>query len=181
MNENKIKFGYILVILITTILTWIFHEFAHWSTSELFGYKTIMQINGTSTLEGEKPTDLQSTIISISGPIITIFQAIIAFFLLKRNWNIFIYPTLFIAFYMRFLAGLMNFIMPNDEGRVSEYLGIGTFTLSIIVSVFLFFLTYKISKKYDLGWKFHLKTTLLVMLFTTIIILSDQFFNIKIL
>ena len=82
---------------------------------------------------------------------------------------------------MRFLAGLMNFINVNDEGRVSQYLGIGTFTLSIIVSGLLFFMVYKISKKYSLNWKFQLGTYLIVMIASSILILSDMFFGIRII
>ena len=78
---------------------------------------------------------------------------------------------------MRFLAGLMNFIMKNDEGRVGQFLGIGTFTLSIIISGFLFFMVYKISKKYKLNWKFQFWTTILIMLVSSLLIFFDQFFK----
>jgi len=181
MTTKKISFKYILVILITVILTWIIHEFTHWLSSEFFGYETIMRLNGTSSVKGENPTEIQNAIISISGPIITIIQAIIAYFILNKNWNKYIYPVLFTAFYMRFLAGLMNFIKLNDEGRVSDFLGIGTSTLPIIVGGLLFFMVYKISKKYELDWKFQLNTTLIVMIFTSILILSDQFIGIRII
>ena len=182
MSDKKITFKYFLAVLVATIFTWLIHEFTHWFTSELFGYETIMQLNGTSLVEGENPTELQKAIISISAPIVTILQAIIVFIILKtRDWNTYLYPFLFTAFYMRFLAGLMNFINVNDEGRVSQYLGVGTFTLSIIVSGLLFYMVYKISKKYSLNWKFQLGTYLIVMVVSSILILSDMFFGIRII
>jgi len=82
---------------------------------------------------------------------------------------------------MRVLAGLMNAINVNDEGRVSQYLGIGTFTLSLIVSGLLLFMVYNVSKKYTLNWKFQLGTYLIVMVVSSILILSDQFFQIRII
>jgi hypothetical protein len=85
------------------------HEFAHWLISELLGHKSIMRLNGTSFIKGQNPTENHKAIISISGPIITVLQGIFVFLLLKsRGWNKYIYRFLFTAFYMRFLAGLMN-------------------------------------------------------------------------
>jgi len=64
MNDQKIK--YILTGILAVIFTWIIHEFAHWLTSELLGYETIMRLNGTSPVSGENPTDLHKIFISAS-------------------------------------------------------------------------------------------------------------------
>ncbi len=182
MTDQKITITYILVAIFAVIFTWITHEFTHWLTSELLGYETIMRLNGTSVVEGENPTDWHKAIISISAPIVTVLQGLIIFLLLKsKGWNKYLYPFLFIAFYMRFLAGLVNFINLNDEGRVSQFLGIGTFTLSIIVSTFLFYMIYKVSKTHKLRWKFQLGTILILMFASSILILSDQLIVIRIL
>ncbi len=181
MNK-KISLKYVLVIIITVIFTWIIHEFTHWLTAKLLGYEPSMSLNGMSYAEGENPTEWHKIIVSATGPIVTILQGLMAFLYLKsRGWNKYFYPLLFIAFYMRFLAGLVNFINLNDEGRISEFLGIGTFTISIIVSGILFYMVYKISKKNKLNWKFQLATTLIVMIASTILIISDQFLGIRIL
>lgn len=182
MKDQKVTIKYILTGIFAVALTWIIHEFTHWLTSELLGYETIMRLNGTASVKGENPTELHKVIISISGPIITILQGLIIFIFLKlRGWNKYLYPLLFTAFYMRLLAGLMNLIMANDEARVGQFLGIGTFTLSIIVSGILFFMVYKIARKYKLNWKFQLWTTIIILLASSILILSDQFFGIRIL
>ena len=182
MNDQKINGKYILAGIVAVIFTWVIHEFTHWFTSELLGYETIMRLNGTSPVAGENPTELHMAIISISAPIVTILQGLVIFMILKtRDWNKYLYPFLFTAFYMRFLAGLMNFINVNDEGRVSQYLGIGTFTMTIIISGLLFYTVYKISKKYSLTWKFQLTTYLTVMFASSFLILYDQFFGFRIL
>jgi len=182
MANKKVSVTYVIATLIAVIFTWILHEFAHWLTSESFGHETIMRLNGTSPIDGKSVTDWQKILISASGPLITLIQALTIFVVLKPdNWNKNLYPFLFTAFYMRLMAGIMNFINPNDEGRISAFLGIGTFTLPIIITGILFFLVYKISKKHHLGWKFQLATTLIVMIFSSILILSDQFFGIRIL
>jgi hypothetical protein len=181
MKDQKITIYYILAGMIAVILTWIIHEFSHWLTSELLGYETIMRLNGTSAVGGEDPTELHYAIISASAPLITILQGLVIFMILKsRSWNKYLYPFLFTAFYMRLLAGLMNFIKLNDEGRVSQYLGIGNFTLSIIISGILFFMVYRIARKHKLKWKLQLFTIIITIVASSILILSDQFFGIRI-
>lgn len=182
MDDQKITIKYISVGIIAVIFTWVIHEFAHWLTSELFGYETIMRLNGTSVVDGENPTDLHRAIISIVGPIITILQGLTFFLILKlQAWNKYLYPFLFTAFYMRFVAGLMNFNNVNDEGRVSQFLGLWTFTLSMLIGGLLFYMVYKVSSMYRLNWKFQLGTILLIMVTSSIVILSDQFLGLRIL
>ena len=182
MTDQKITLKYVLVGIVAVIFTWFIHEFAHWLTSEFLGYETIMRINGTSSVNGENPTDWHKNYISASGPIVTFLQGLIVFIILNsRNWNKYFYLFLFTAFYMRLLAGLMNFVNQNDEGRISTFLKIGTFTLPVIVSGLLFFMVCRISKKYDLNRKFQFWTTLIIMIVSSILILSDQFLKIRIL
>ncbi len=182
MTDKKISIPYLLAAALVVLLTWLIHEFAHWLTSEFFGYETRMTLNKTGAIQGPSPTEAHHLIISAAGPIITLVQAVIAFFLLKnRSWNKYVYLILFTAFYMRFLAGLMNLINLNDEGRISSSLGIGTYTLPIIVSGFLFYLVYTASKKHGLRWPFQLATTLAIMVFSSALILLDQAYGVRIL
>ncbi|WP_420317911.1 hypothetical protein [Ekhidna sp.] len=92
-----------------------------------------------------------------------------------------LFPFLFVPFYFRLLASGMNFINLNDEGKVSAALGIGTFTIPIIVSLFLFVLVYNATRKLYFKQSFIAWTTLITMLFSSILILSDQAYNFRIL
>lgn len=182
MTDQKITWKYLLACLGAVLFTWIIHEFTHWITSESLGYESVLTLNTVSPISGQKYTELHNVYVSASGPLITIVQAVIVFiFLFNRNWNKSIYPFLFTPLYMRLLAGGMNFINHNDEGRISEYFGLGVFTLSILVSAILFFLVYKISKTYKLSWKFNTWTTLIIMVLSSILVLSDQILHIRIL
>jgi hypothetical protein len=82
---------------------------------------------------------------------------------------------------MRFLTGFMNLIMANDEYRIGQFLGIGTFTLSIIISGLLLFMVYKISGKQKLNWKFQLWTTLVIISESSLLIFFDRVFKFRIL
>ncbi|GHA51752.1 hypothetical protein GCM10007103_35260 [Salinimicrobium marinum] len=182
MTDKKVTYKYILAVIGAVLFAWLLHEFAHWLTGEFLGYNSIMRINGTSVDTNRMPTDWHKVVISASGPVVTFLQAFIIFLFLKsRHWNKYLYPLLFTAFYMRFLAGLINFINPNDEGRIGIFLDVGLFTIPAIVTALLFLMVYGISKKYKLGWKFQLITTFVVMVSSSVLILSDQFYGIRIL
>ncbi len=182
MTDKKVTFKYILAVIGAVLFTWLIHEFAHWLTGELLGYESIMRLNGTSFVTDRMPTDWHKMAISASGPVITILQGLSIYLILKfRHWNKYLYPLLFTAFYMRLLAGLMNVVHPNDEGRIGIFLDIGLFTISAIVTGFLLLMVYSISRKHKLSWKFQLITTLMIMTAISVLILSDQFFEIRII
>ncbi len=182
MTDVKVTYRYIFSIAAALMVTWIIHEFAHWLTGRILGYESVMRLNGTFYKEGENPSDIERTIVSAAGPIITIIQGYACFHLLKANeWKKHLYPFLFIPFFMRTVAGMMNAVNLNDEGRISNFLNLGTYTLSIIVCCFLFYLVFVVSKKHKLPWKFQAVTTLLVTLGTTAIIMVDNYFKFHII
>jgi len=182
MSHKSINLKYIGATLLAVVLTWLLHEFAHWCTAEALGYTAFMSLNGTSFASSENVTAWHHTLISADGPVITLLQAVVIFlFLIYKRWSLYIYPFLFTALYMRLLAGGMNVINPNDEGRISQFLGLGTYTIPLLVSAFLLYLVYKVTKQHHLSWKFQATTTLLVMLFSSILILLDQFLGIRLL
>ena len=176
MYYQKLNVKYILAVVFAVIFTWAVHQFTYWLTSELLGYEAIMRLNGTSTVKGENPTELHRGIISISAPTITILQGLIVFLVLKyRGWNKYLYPLLLTAFYMRFLAAIMNFVNISDEERASPFQEIGTSILSVIVCILLFYTIHDISKKYKLIGKFQLGTIVTITVVSSILILSDHF------
>ena len=182
MSGKSITFKYTTTLIIVVIATWLIHEFAHWVTSELLGYDAVMTLNSSALVRGQNPTEWHKIYISAAGPIVTLLQGLLAYiFLRKGNWNAMLYAVLFTAFYMRFAAGLMNFISLNDEGRISVFFKLGIFTLPAIMSLLLFMMVYSTSKRYRPGWKFQLVTTLIVMFVSSALILSNQFFRIQVL
>jgi hypothetical protein len=175
------NFKYVLATLVAVIFTWILHEFSHWTAGELLGNDMVMTLNGCYPKSGQYLENRHATIVSAAGPIVTLIQAIVFYFLLKVKSEKLLFPFLLTCLYMRFLAGVMNFINPNDEGRISTDLGLGLFTLSILMVGVLFYLTYAASKAKGFRVKFVVSTILLIMLFSSVIILSDQALGVKIL
>lgn len=178
-KNNTFNLNYFFVALIAVLLTWEVHEFAHWAMGTILGYDMVMTMNTAYATSDAKEGHQQ--VISAAGPVITLIEAILIFLLMRRNNNKLLYSFLFTCLYCRLLATFISIWNLNDEARVSKYLGVGNFTLPLMMSAILFFLVYKISRQYGFGKKFNFINLGLVMLFSSIIILSDQFFHLRLL
>lgn len=147
MNPVKLA-TYIGVLIIATFLTFFFHEMCHWIAYEWLGYDAGFTLNGASVKDASiQLTKAQRMITSAAGPIFTIIQGIVFYFILLKYKNILLYPFLFLPFIMRLGAGWANRFQPNDEGRISLDLGLNLYAVSGIVVAFLFFLVFRISRK----------------------------------
>ncbi len=180
MTNFKLTLKYTVISLIAVFLTFFFHELFHWIAGELLGYKMTMTLNSVSLAEGQYLKSWHDLLVSAAGPVFTLLQATTFYIIMKRNKNPLFYPFLFAPLYMRVLAGAMNFINLNDEGRISNALGIGTFTLSILVCILLLFFVFKISKQNNYTVRFQITNLLLTMAFSSMLILADQFLHLKI-
>ena len=180
-NQQKIDKEYVAVFAIALFLSWILHELAHWTVGEYLGNKMVMTLNSGYPLSGQYSQDWHYQIVSAAGPVFTLGEALLVFVLMMQRKRILLYPFIFICFYMRFFATIISFRNPNDEARISTALGIGKFTLPIIMSCILFALVYKVSKAYRLDTKFNLANLGLTILFSSVIILTDMYFKIRLL
>ncbi len=177
----KIDLKYIFIIFLAVLISTIFHELAHWSIGEILGNKMTATLNGTNSVSGELLHEWNRNYITAAGPLFTILQAILFYFLIRKHNKIELYPFILFPFVMRFFAGLANFISPNDEGRIGLSLGIGLFTISIFVCSFLFYLVYKTSKKLTISIKFNIISFTLCCLFLLLLTFIDAKFKIKII
>ena len=180
-SQPKIDTKYIWIFIFAVLFSWIFHELAHLITGEILGYNMKMTLNSTYPAAGKHSSDLHYHVISAAGPLFTLCEAIVVFILMYWRNRVLLYPFLFTCFYIRFLAMAISLFNPNDEARISTAMGIGKFTLPIIVSGTLFYMVYKISSRYGLSKKFNLVNLGLAILFSSVIILTDMFFHINLI
>lgn len=176
----KINLKYIFIIFIAVFASTIFHELAHWFVGEILGNKMTATLNGTKPISGELMHEWNRNYITLAGPLFTVLQAILFYFLIIKYKKIKLYPFILFPFVMRLFAGLANFLNPNDEGRLGLSLGIGLFIISIFVCSFLLFLAYKTSKKLTISIKFNIISFILCCLFLLLLTFIDAKFQIKI-
>lgn len=179
-SNYRIDLIYILIIFIAVLTSTVFHELAHWSMGEILGYEMTASLNGTSLITGEFLYEWEKNLVTIAGPLFTVLQAILLYFLLKKYKSIEFYPFLLFPFVMRFAAGLANFLGPNDEGRLGLSFGIGLLTISIIVCSFLFILVYKTSKELKISLKFNVISFFLCFFVLVLLTFIDAKYKIKI-
>lgn len=180
-KNNRVAAKYVLITLLAVLLSWVLHESAHWLTGVALGNEMTMTLNASFPTARKYNRDADALLVSAAGPLFTLLQAVVVFTVMRNRSAKLLYPFLFTCLYMRLLAMGLSFINPNDEARISRDLGIGMFTLPLIVSAFLFFLVWLISKQYGFNKKFNAINVGLVMLFSSILVLVDQALHVRIL
>src|SRR5690606_40880512 len=102
--KQKITYQYILISALAVVLTFLFHELTHFITGEILGYNMKMTLNSASPVNGNYINSLHENIVSVSGPVFTIMQAVAFYLIIKKNKNYMLYPFLFVPFLMRVMA-----------------------------------------------------------------------------
>lgn len=169
----SLKWFFLLIIV--TLATYVLHEGAHWAAGELLGYDMWVNINSAGLVSGTYKADWHSIIVSLAGPLVTILQAIIAFVILKKHRKFVLFAIIFAAFMMRFCAMMMSVFNANDEAKVSEWLGLGPWTLYGFVVIGLLLLTIKAGQYLKLRWPTYLFAYIATSIGITICVMSEAY------
>lgn len=163
-------------LFIAGFFTFILHEAAHWAVGTALGYEMQMRLNAvtavtaiTSVLPSHK------AMIDAGGPLATILQAVIAFTIVIRYRANTAFAFLYLAAFMRILANAISFLNPNDEARLSAYLGVGMWTLPSVVSIGLLLLVWHASRRLQLTWKEQLCCYLIASASVSLVVGIDRF------
>ncbi|WP_299440002.1 hypothetical protein [uncultured Aquimarina sp.] len=173
--NSSINIKYILITAIAVVSSFFFHELAHFITGKLLGYEMGMTLNSAFLLEGEYQSAWHQQLVSAAGPLFTMLQAFVIFYFIKKTNNKYWYPFLFFAFYSRVLAMIISIFNPNDEARISAWLGLGYWMLPLLVGFTLLILLIKTSKEQGYNLKFNLINYLLSSVFIAGVVFSDQY------
>lgn len=164
---------HIPLFILVTIATYIVHEGAHGLTGEALGYDLWVNINSAGLMSGTYQQAWHGPLVSAAGPMITLIQGIIAFVCVRRYKSMFAFVVLFVALMMRFVAMLMSFSNPNDEARISEWLGLGTWTLHLVVVGILLALTIIAGRYLKLRWRDHGLAYVATSLGITLVVMGE--------
>jgi hypothetical protein len=149
--NSRLTPRFYLLLFSVGLGTFLVHEFAHWLTGVSLGYEMVASPNHVRSIGEMSAT--HELLVSAAGPVITIVQAIAGFIILRGQRALFGFALLYMAFFMRLLAAVVSIFNPNDEARISEQLGLGTWTLPAIVVVFLFALVVIGSRRLELRFR----------------------------
>jgi len=145
-NDIKINLKLILIFIPVAYASYLFHEFGHWIVGELLGNDMTYSLNNASVKIGHYIDASHELYVSIGGPAFTILQSVIFFFILRKFRTIYVYPLLFFPMFMRFFSLVFGGFSKQDEARISAILGIGSYTIAIIVLLVLILIVLRASQ-----------------------------------
>lgn len=133
MPHSKAVFpaSFYVILFLTGIASFLAHEFAHWLTGILLGYEMVATLNSVTPLGSVTLRDL--ALIAGAGPLLTVGQGLLGFWMVGRSRSHAGFALLYIAFFMRLVAAGVSLFNPNDEAKLSQLLGLGTWTLPVLV------------------------------------------------
>jgi hypothetical protein len=169
----KLKAPFYVWFVFAFLVSYLIHETAHWLTAMALGIDAEFRLNAVRYLSPTAPW--QRALIDGAGPALTIAQAILAFVLVGRGASAKAFAFLYVAAFMRFAAAVVSLLHPNDEARISMLLGLGKWTLPVLVAGGLILLAAKAGKRFQLTWKDQVLCYLVASLAVSVIVAADRF------
>ena len=151
MQRMRTGWGFYGLVFVAGFLTFALHEGGHWLAAALLGHEAYFGLNSAGARGIVSTVD--HMIISAAGPVVTVVQALIALWLVQARASAAAWVFLFWAAFMRFMATVISLFNPNDEARISEWLGWGMWTLPVLVTLGLFGLLAIGSRQMRVSWK----------------------------
>ena len=151
MPRMRTGWSFYGLVFIAGFITFLLHEGGHWLAAVLLGYEAHFGLNSAGARAASDPVHVAAII--FAGPAVTVVQALVALWLVQARASAAAWVFLFQAAFMRFMATVISLFNPNDEARISEWLGWGMWTLPAIVTAGLFVLLAVGSRRLKVSWK----------------------------
>lgn len=149
--KGRLDARFCLLLFAIGIATFAVHEFAHWLAGVALGHDMQASPNHVRPLGAVSAVD--AALISAAGPLVTILQGVLGYLLVRSAASLFGFALLYMAFFTRLLAAAVSLFNPNDEARISAYLGLGQWTLPALVVIALLVLTFAASRRLRLSFR----------------------------
>ena len=175
VSPNRVlAWSFYAVLFAVGIGTFFIHELAHWLTGVALGHDMIASPHHVRATDPMSVRD--QCLVSAAGPLITIAQGIVGYWLVSRRSSRLGFALLYMAFFMRLIANAVSVFNPNDEARISLLLGIGTWTLPLVVVAGLFVLLFAASRRLKLRFLDQFFCYLVASVVVTLIVAVDMAF-----
>lgn len=153
INDKRILVRLYLLLIPIAYVSYLFHEFGHWSVGEILGNDMFYSLNYVWPKAGHYINESHDLYVSIGGPAFTIFLALISLLILEKYSFVYAYPVLFFQFVIRFFSLVFGGFSQQDEAGISRLLDIGTYTVAIMVLLILLIIVIKASYKLKIDLK----------------------------
>jgi hypothetical protein len=160
--KQKITWTYFVIVFLSVLLSFLFHEFGHFILGTFSGDQMKMNLIRAVPIEGFH-SSASDFISSLGGPLFTLFQTYIIAYLLLRCKKIQLYPFLVAGLLTRLIPNINVFInydqvIHEDEPHLSRLLGLPNITVSLIIVGLLIFIALYTTYKLQMSSKIALIT-----------------------
>ena len=153
LKESQIDWKVIIAFIPIAFITYLFHEFGHWTFGELLGNKMTLGLNSCSPQNGYFINESSALWSAIGGPLFTILQGLIFLFLTRLTKSIYAYSFTFFAVFSRFFSIVFGGINLQDEARIARILGWNKYLVVAIVLSILFLILWRSNRILKLNMK----------------------------
>lgn len=153
LEESQIDWKVIITFIPIAFITYLFHEFGHWTFGELSGNDMILSLNNSTPQNGHFIDDLDALWSAIGGPVFTIFQGLIFLLLTWLTKSIYAYSIAFFAVFSRFFSIVFGGINRQDEARIASMLDWNKYVVAAIVLTILFLILWRSNRIMKLNKK----------------------------
>lgn len=143
LEESQINWKVIIAFIPIAFLTYLFHEFGHWTFGELFGNDMTLSLNNSSPQSGQFIRESDALWSAIGGPVFTITQGLIFLLITLKTKSSIAYSVVFFAVFSRFFSIVFGGINLQDEARIASMLGIDKYLVAASVLTILFMILWK--------------------------------------
>ena len=153
LRESQINWKVIIAFIPIVFLTYLFHEFGHWTFGELLGNDMTFSLNNSAPQSRQFISESDALWSAIGGPVFTIFQGLIFLLITWKTKSSIAYSIAFFAVFSRFFSIVFGGINLQDEARIASMLGINKYLIAATVLTILFLILWKCTQL----MKFNLK------------------------
>ena len=173
LKESQIDWKVIIAFIPIGFITYLFHEFGHWTFGELLGNEMTLSLNNSSPKSGYFIDDADAIWSAIGGPFFTILQGLLFLLIVWLTKSIYAYSFTFFAVFSRFFPILFGGFSQQDEARIALMLNVNKYLIAMIVLSILLLIIWKCNRIMKLNIKavgyFITLSTLVILLVIGII------------
>ena len=153
LKESRINWKVIFSFIPIAFITYLFHEFGHWTFGELLGNDMTFSLNNSAPRSGYYINDSHALWSAIGGPTFTIIQALVFLVIVHKTKSVYAYSVVFFAVFSRFFSIIFGGISLQDEARIASMLDTNKYLIALIVLIILLVIIWRSTRILKLNMK----------------------------
>ncbi len=152
MDPNKrLDLQFFLLLIPAAYVSYLFHEFGHWSVGELLGNEMAYSLNYAWPKGGGYLRGSDAALVSMGGPAFSILQSLTALLIIEKFRALHAYPFAFFPMFSRYFSLLLGGFEKQDEAQIAIQLGAWRYLVALVVLATLTAMIARCSSRLRIG------------------------------